>query len=325
VRLLWLWSRKNRGPVDSGTLFAGMTLKWNYSPIHAKCSCHLSMPGYIFNVCTRYKHPMPTKHQPSPHKHCEIIFGQTTQLTHVDPYRPPLSTEGVKRIQGIIGVLLYYACAVDNKLLATLITLSSQQATATEATNVAMNQLLDYMATYPGDGTTYHACDMILCAHADAGFYNESKGRSQANAHIFISKRDSLPQAQWSGSLNLPDNEVCHVFCRQSRTWHSLHHSQGNGPPLSDLIKMGWLQPRTPIQTDKSTAVGATNFNIVPQKNKSMDLRLWWLCCQESQQQFRYYWDKVSHNWADYHTKHHPPIYHKANRPIHAGAAAQLP
>jgi hypothetical protein len=126
-----------------GTCFAGMSLKWNYSPIHAKRSCHLSIPGYIFNLCTRYKHPMPTKRQLSPCKHCKIIFGQTTQLTHVNPYSPPLSTEGVKRIQGMIGALLYYARAVNNKLLATLSTLSSQQVTATEATNVAMNQLLD--------------------------------------------------------------------------------------------------------------------------------------------------------------------------------------
>ena len=96
------------------------------------------------------------------------MFGQTTQLTHVNPYSPPLFTEGVKRIQGIMGVLLYYARAVDNKLLATLITLSSQQATTAEATNVAMNKLLDYLATYPDDGTTYWARDMILCAHIEA-------------------------------------------------------------------------------------------------------------------------------------------------------------
>jgi hypothetical protein len=123
----------------NGTRFAGMMLKWNYSPIHAKRSCRLSIPGYILNVCTRYKHLMPTKCQLSPHKHHEIIFGQTTQLTHVNPYSPLLSTEGVKRIQGIIGTLLYYARTVNNKLLATLSTLSSQQATATEATDVAMN------------------------------------------------------------------------------------------------------------------------------------------------------------------------------------------
>jgi hypothetical protein len=90
-------------------------------------------------------------------------------------------------------------------------------------------------------------------------------------------------------------------------------------------IKMGWPQPCMPIQTDNFTAVGVTNLTIIPQKNKSMDLLLWWLCYQESQQQFHYYWDKGSHIWADYHTKHHPPIYHKANRPIHAGAAGLIP
>jgi hypothetical protein len=95
-------------------------------------------------------------------------------------------------------------------------------------------------------------------------------------------------------------------------------------PLHQTLIKMGWPQPRTPIQIDNSTAIGVTNLTIVPRKTKSMECWLWWLRCRESQQQFHYYWDKGSHNWADCHTKHHPPIYHEANRPIHAGAAAQL-
>ncbi len=37
-------------------------------------------------------------------------------------------------------------------------------------------------------------------------------------------------------------------------------------PLCQTLIKMGRLQPRTPIQMDKSTAVGVTNLTIVPQK-----------------------------------------------------------
>jgi hypothetical protein len=55
-----------------------------------------------------------------------------------------------------------------------------------------------------------------------------------------------------------------------------------------------------------------------------MDLHLWWLRCRESQQQFRYYLDKGSHDWADNDTKRQPPIYHKANRPIHANVAGLL-
>jgi hypothetical protein len=72
-------------------------------------------------------HPMPTKCQLSAHKYCKVVFGQTTRLTHVDPYSPHLSAEGIKRIQGIIGTFLYYARAVDNKLIATLSTLSSNR------------------------------------------------------------------------------------------------------------------------------------------------------------------------------------------------------
>jgi hypothetical protein len=198
-----------------GTRFAGTILKWNYSPIHAKYLCRLSMPGYIHKVCTRYRHLMPTKRQLPPHKHCEIIFGQTTQLTHVNPYSPPLSTEGVKRIQGIIGALLYYARAIDNKLLATLSTLSSQQATATEATDAAMNQLLNYLATYPDDGTTYRTGNMILCAHTDASLTTNQRAAVEMVPKSLSPKTTPSPSITDQCSQS-PSNEICHVFCLQS-------------------------------------------------------------------------------------------------------------
>jgi hypothetical protein len=278
----------------NGTRFTGMTLKWNYSPIHAKRSCRLSIPGYIRNVCTRYKHLTPTKRQLSPHKHCEIIFGQTTQLTHVNPYSPLFSTEGVKRIQGIIGALLYYAHAVNNRLLATLSTLSSQQATAIEATDVAMNQLLDYLTTYPDDCTTYRTSDMILCTHTNAGFYNKSKGHSQAGAYIFVSKNNPFPKHN-GPTLSISQIMKCVMSSAAKAELGALYTTTKEMAPLHrTLIKMGWPQPCAPIQMDNSTDVGVTNLTIVSQKTKSMDLCLWWLRCQESQQQFCYYWDKGS-------------------------------
>jgi hypothetical protein len=216
---------------------------------------------------------MPTKHQLSPHKNC-IFFGQTPQLAHVNPYSPPLSTEGVKRIQGISGALLYYVCAVDNKLLATLSTLSSQQATATEATNVAMNQLLDFLATYPNNGTTYCASTMVLCAHDDAGFHNKSKGCSQTGAHIFVTKNNPFPKH------NGPVSSISQItkFVMSSAIkaeLGTLYTTAKKMAPLHQtLIKMGWPQPRTPIQMNKSTAIGVTNLNTILHKTKSMDLRL---------------------------------------------------
>jgi hypothetical protein len=90
-------------------------------------------------------------------------------------------------------------------------------------------------------------------------------------------------------------------------------------PHHQTLIAMGWPQPKSPIQTDNSTAAGVTNKTIVPRRAKMMDMRLWWLWCRGSRDQFCYYWDAGSKNWADYHTKHHPDTYHKAHRITHAG------
>jgi hypothetical protein len=188
-----------------------------------------------------------------------------------------------------------------------------------------MNKLLDYLTTYPDNGTTYCTSDMIVCAHTNAGFHNNSKGCSQASAHISISKNNPFPKH--NGPVLSISQIMKFVMSSAAKAeLDALYTSAKEMVTLCQtLIQMGWPQPCTPIQMDSSTAVGVTNLTIVPQKTKSMYLRLWWLRCQESQQQFYYYWDKGSHNWADYHTKHHPPIYHKANRPIHIGAAAQLP
>eukprot|EP00957_Ditylum_brightwellii_P125207 9544637-Ditylum_brightwellii.AAC.1 len=54
----------------------------------------------------------------------------------------------IKRIQDIVGKLLYYSRAVDPTLAAALSTIASQQATATKQAEEACHQLLDYVATH---------------------------------------------------------------------------------------------------------------------------------------------------------------------------------
>ena len=50
--------------------------------------------------------------------------------------------------------------------------ISAQKAAATEDTTAAIEQLVDYAATYPNDGILFRKGNMILVAHADAGFLN---------------------------------------------------------------------------------------------------------------------------------------------------------
>ena len=104
------------------------------------------------------------------------------QLTHKEDVSPKLDKAGILRVQYIVGASLFYGRAVDNKILVAINTIGAQHASATEATKNAVHQIIDYLATYPDDGTLYRASDMILAAHSDAGFHNESKGRSQAGA-----------------------------------------------------------------------------------------------------------------------------------------------
>ena len=83
---------------------------------------------------------------------------------------PPLNEKGIK---SIVGALLYVGRAVNNKLLVALIAIGAQQAAETEETEAAIEQLLDYVATYPNDGILFIKNDMILAAHADEGFLNK--------------------------------------------------------------------------------------------------------------------------------------------------------
>ena len=162
---------------------------------------------------------------------------------------------------------------------------------------------------------------MILAAHSDAGFHNESKGRSQARAHISLSEDNPIPR--WNGPI-LSISQVI-KFVMTSATEAELAAlyitAQKQVPMRQTLIEMGWPEPPTPIQTDNTTAESVVNNKIFTKKLKSMDLRLHWLRCRETQKQFRIYWDKGPNNCGDYHTKQHPPVYGEAKRPLFPGCA----
>ena len=108
-----------------------------------------------------------------PYIHRPIDYGETQQLVQPTDTSPPLNEKGINRIQGIVGALLYVGRAVNNKILVALSTIGAQQSAATKDTAAAIQQLLDYVATYPNDGILFRKNDMILAAHADAGFLNE--------------------------------------------------------------------------------------------------------------------------------------------------------
>ena len=110
--------------------------------------------------------------------------------------------------------------------------------------------LLDYVATYPADGIVYRSSDMILCAHADAGFLNETNSRSQAGAHIFLSENDPFPR--FNGAILSITQIIKFVMASaaESELAALFVTAREMIPHRQNLIAMGWPQPKTPIQID---------------------------------------------------------------------------
>jgi hypothetical protein len=257
-----------------GTKFAGIDIKWDYT----NGRCRISMDGYIDTLLIKFDYPRPTKPRLSPYKCIPIAYGSKTQLLPEIDTSELLDDTRKLRIQEIVGSLLYYARAVDNKQLVALSAIAARQATATIATKQDVQLLLDYVATYPNDGIVYQASNMILCAHADAEFLNESKARSRAGAHIYLSKDDPFPR--FNGAVLSIAQIIKFVLASTAKSELAALFVTAREmiPHRQTLIKMGWPQPKSPIRTDNSTAVGVTNKTIVPRQSKMMDMRFWWLC-----------------------------------------------
>ena len=65
------------------------------------------------------------------------------------------------------------------------------------------------------------------------------------------------------------------------------------------LQELGHKQPRTPMQTDNTTAEAIINNKVQPKRTKAMDMRFHWLRDRELQEQLRFYWRSGKLNYAD--------------------------
>ena len=202
---------------------------------------------------------------------------------------------------------MYYDLAVGNKLLVGLSAINSQQAAATQRTDESIDQILDYCATYPSDGILYRYSDMVLSAHSDAGFHNESKGHSRSREHTFLSENDAMPR--WNRPVLTLAKIIKFVMSSDSESELSTMFitAQEMMAMRQTWQEMKWPQQKSPLQTDNSAAAGVVNNTIVPRKLKKIDRRLHWLIYREAQGQFCYYCTSGNLNWGCYSTKHHPP------------------
>ena len=134
-----------------GTRYLGLTLDWDY----INREVHLSMPGYIENALVRFGHEPPDKPQLQPYPHTIPTYGTTVQYAKAADTSPAATKAEEKYIRQVIGVLLYYGCAVDSTIITGLSSLAAAQANPTTHTLSLVKWLIDYAATNPNAILTY--------------------------------------------------------------------------------------------------------------------------------------------------------------------------
>jgi hypothetical protein len=141
--------------------------------------------------------------------------------------------------------------------------IAKEQTKATEKTQAAKNQMLDYLATHPDATIRYHASDMVLHIHSDASYLSVSNARSCLGGLVFLGKK-SPEQDTLNGSILNVAAVIKNVVASaaESEVGACFHNAQSGAPIRVKLTDMGHTQPPTPLRTYNSTAYGIVNETI---------------------------------------------------------------
>jgi hypothetical protein len=143
------------------------------------------MPGYLANFLGKFQHDTPKHPQHTTSRYVMPVYGAKTQYSTQDE-TPPLAAKQCINIQKVTGSILYYARAVYPTVIMPLNDIVTEQTKATEKTQAATNQLLDYLATHPDVTIRYHASDMILHTHSDASYLSVSHACSRLGGPFLL-------------------------------------------------------------------------------------------------------------------------------------------
>jgi hypothetical protein len=163
--------------------------------------------------------------------------------------------------------------AVEPSALMPLNDIATEQNKATEKTQAATNQLLDYLATHPDATIRYHASDMILNIHSDAYYLSVSNAWSRLGG-LFFRGNKAPEQETLSGSILNVAAVIKNVVASaaESEVGACFDNGQSGAPLRVTLTELGHTQPPTHLRTDNSTAYDIINEMIKQKRSKAMDM-----------------------------------------------------
>jgi hypothetical protein len=153
---------------------------------------------------------MPKKLQHCPYTPAPKQYGAKAQAPLPADISPKLFDKEIKKIQRVVGSILYYAWAVDITVLMALSSIASKQTQGTTNTMAKAKQLLDYLAMHLDATIWFRTSYMILNVHSDASYLSETKVHSRTCGHFFMgwSPKNGDPI-----KLNVAFFTLCTILC----------------------------------------------------------------------------------------------------------------
>ena len=167
----------------TGTLYCGITLKWDYGTR----TCELSMPGYVQHAIHKFHTgaEQTNKATDAPHPY-KATKKQGLPMTPAIDDSAKLSPQAIKQLQQIEGTFLFYSRAVDPTMLTALSIIAKEQTQGTRTTKEKAEHFLTYAATHPNATIKYYKSDMILKIHSNASYLSKQQGQSHAGGALLL-------------------------------------------------------------------------------------------------------------------------------------------
>ena len=293
-----------------GGKYVGMTLQWDYnaSPRYVT----ISMPNYIDKALDRFLPDHASRvGANTPMVYTPPVYGQAIQFDKEEDASPKLSPARVKRVQEIVGVLKYYARAVDCTLETAINIIGSRQANATEEVEQMCDRILQYAAKYPNARVIIRASKMQLIVHADASYLCESGSRSRAGGHLCMG--DSEHPNIINGAVLTISQIIDSVVASACESEYASLFKVAQSAEIirNTLYDMGHQQQATKLLCDNTCAIGIANSTAKQKRSKAINMRFHWIRDRVKDGHFDIIWIEGGENIADFFTKNLPVATYK--------------
>ena len=223
------------------------------------------------------------------------------QVSPVDSTAPASIADG-KKLQRVVGSILYYARAIDHSMLPAVCNLATLQSKPTTHTMTMCDRLLGYASRHRNAKVVIRPSEMLLRIHSDASHLSRAKSGSVAGGIHYLGTSDPY-------FINAPI--LCHstgipVVCAavsESEYAGVFSNAQIGADERTCLASLGYPQPPTVIYCDNECAVGLASSTVRAKKSKSIDMRFDWIRDRVRQLQFLVSFIPGAINLADFFTK----------------------